>query len=207
MGRRKKNTQNKRRRKAARKREKARSRGSAPAPQQAPVRAARAPGVPEMWPTVHVTAAREIIPDPRETLGLPTDRVPSPEQVQAAWKAAILENPPEHSPDLARDLRAARERLIAPERFIERELGALSVPRPEAFGLLAPSAAAAAPAPKMDALGRLMGQMLLYTLVEEELWSRAPRGALRRRPDPRRALKPRRAVAAVAGRSSSTSGG
>ncbi len=126
-------------------------------------------------PPIHVGADRTIVADPFTVLGLPPGA--TPEAIQTAWRNAMLEYPPEQHPDKATTLRQARDRLLAPERFIERELGVLHVPRPEAFNL---SVSTEAPE-KLDALGRLLGQAALYALVEEALWGEALKKRYRRR--------------------------
>ena len=158
----------KRQQQQARKREKRRQamqRGAAPS----------APSPSHCHPPIHVTADRTVTADPFTVLGLPPGA--SPEAIQAAWRDAMLAYPPEQHPDKATALRQARDRLLDPERFIERELGVLHIPRPEAFGLSAPTTAPE----KLDALGRLLGQAALYALVEEALWGEALKKRYRRR--------------------------
>lgn len=111
--------------------------------------------------------ARGAVPDPWATLDLPTGTL-DPEGVRAAFLTAVQARPPEADPRGAQRLREARDRLIEPERLLDRELGVLHLPDPAAHALPPPVANAAGPLPPE---ARLIGQLALYTLVEEALWT------------------------------------
>ncbi|MEW6071464.1 MAG: hypothetical protein AB1726_02570 [Planctomycetota bacterium] len=117
---------------------------------------------------VHVEAGLRRVADPRLVLGLDPAAPLSPAEVRAAWRRGVEAHPPEAEPDLARALTAARDRLLAPERSIERRLGVLRAPDPAAYGLPVDAAPALAP-DGLDARVRLLGQLALYALLEEEL--------------------------------------
>ncbi len=110
-------------------------------------------------PPVFVDTRGRRVEDPLGVLGLSGQ--PDEAAVRAAWRKQTLEKPPEQFPEAALAVREARERILDPERILERELGMLHVPRApegeEREDLL-------------DAMGRLMGQAVLYALLEEELW-------------------------------------
>lgn len=111
-------------------------------------------------PAVFLDATGKAVEDPWAELGVPRDADEA--AITAAWKARIVERPPERDPEGARRLLEARERLLDPSRVIERELGSTHVPDPDAFGL--PSAE-----PAVDMLSvreRLVGQLALYALLE-----------------------------------------
>lgn len=111
-------------------------------------------------PAIHIDATGKVIPDPYAELGIPDDA--DPEAIHAAFRARILERPPERAPEGARRLLDARERLLGEDRAIERALGVLRVPDPAAFGLpLSSTTDALLPAPE-----RLVGQLALYALLE-----------------------------------------
>lgn len=119
-----------------------------------------------LLPAVYVDAQGEVVPDPREVLSLPPGPVDA-EAVRAAWLAATRARPPERDPEGARRVREARDRLIAPERWLERELGVLQVPNADAWGLAAAPPQTAGG--RLDAEGRLAGMAVLYALVEDAL--------------------------------------
>ena len=141
------------------------------------------PGLDRCGPPIYIDATGCRVPDPYATLGLDASQssLPSVEEVRAACRQRLLEHPPEQNPETARALVAARDRLIDPERVIEREVGVLHVPGPEVWGLPAVSAIGDRGARRLDALGRLMGQLVLYALVEDEL--RGPVGGESGGPD------------------------
>lgn len=126
-------------------------------------------------PPVHVDRSGQAVPDPRALLGLPADGPLDPAGVQEAYREQLLEHPPEADPRGARQLREARDRLLDPDRFLERTLGILHVPDPDAWDL--PRPGYADPSSPSDPQGqltpeaRLLGQAALYTLVEEALWN------------------------------------
>lgn len=112
-------------------------------------------------PPVFLDSSGGVIQDPRARLGL----APGPcteSDIRGAWRRTLLACPPEQDPEGARLAREARDRLIDPERFLERELGVLHVP--------SPTAAEAPTSAFLDRGARLAGMAVLYTLVEEELW-------------------------------------
>jgi hypothetical protein len=150
-------------RKQRRERRKAAGQGRQPArPREA--KAVLSPAPERCLPPVFIDASRRVVEDPLDTLGLEGE--PTPEAARAAWRERILERPPEQHPEEAEALREARDRLIDPERRLERALGVLHIPDPAAFGL---SGEAAAGEARLPAMNRLMGQAVLYALVEEEL--------------------------------------
>lgn len=111
------------------------------------------------------------VEDPWEVLGLdPGER--DPERIRASWREAALAHAPERDPDGARRVREARDLLLDPKRFLERELGELHVPDPAAWEL--PVAAASS---QLDPRARLAAQALLYILVEDELCGTSSAGA------------------------------
>lgn len=119
------------------------------------------PGDPQRcFPAIHVDRAGRVVGDPHVVLDVPVGA--DEETVRAAWRAKILDRPPERDPEGARRLLDARERLLDPNRILERELGVLHVPMPEAFGL-PPTKSTAERLPAHD---RLVGQLALYALLE-----------------------------------------
>ncbi len=114
---------------------------------------------------VHVTGDGRVVPDPWATLGLPHGTLDE-QAIQAAWRAALLAHPPESDPDGAERVRAARARLLDPGLAVERELGQLAVPDPDAWGLPDPDAREG-----IRPEARLLALNVLYTLVEEALWT------------------------------------
>jgi hypothetical protein len=138
----------------------------------------RTPPVEPAWPLrppaldrasapIYVAADGTVVPDSHVLLGL-NHEVTDPERVREAFRVAILARPPERDPRGAEQLREARDRLTLPDRLLDRELGVLYVPEPEAWGL--PS-----PLPEQPGVlrpeARLLGQLALYCLVEEALWT------------------------------------
>jgi hypothetical protein len=111
-------------------------------------------------PAIVIDATGKVLADPYAALGVPRDA--DEETVLAAWRAKIVQCPPERDPEGARRLLEARERLLDSRRVIERELGALHVPDPQAFGLPGP----AGPGDTLSAQERLVGQLALYALLE-----------------------------------------
>jgi len=109
---------------------------------------------------ITIDATGKPVNDPYAELGVPRDA--DEQTILAAWRARIVEQPPERDPEGARRLLEARERLLDPTRVIERALGTLHVPDPTAFGLSAP----AGPAEVLTTRERLVGQLALYALLE-----------------------------------------
>jgi len=73
----------------------------------------------------------------------------------------------EQSPELARQLLQARNRLIDPSMVIERELGVLLLPDAAKWGMNTTP-----PQPTtIDLRQRLLTEALLYSLLEDELSS------------------------------------
>lgn len=121
---------------------------------------------------ITIDATGKPVPDPYAELGVPRDA--DEPTILAAWRARIVERPPERDPEGARRLLEARERLLNPTRVIERELGTLHVPDPAAFGLPGPTGPAG-PADMLTTRERLVGQLALYALLEAaERGSNAP---------------------------------
>jgi hypothetical protein len=118
-------------------------------------------------PPVHVNEQGRAVPDPYDVLHL-TDRPSSREALHNAYRDAILAHPPEHEPKAAQLILEARDRLSKDDQFDARHLGVLHVPDPAAWGLPVPSTAEDSP---LTPTARLLGQAVLYTLVEEALWT------------------------------------
>lgn len=179
MGRKKDRSQQQRRQEARKRRREKRKdkvRSTAPvAPWPSPMdwdeptpQVALKPPHPErLLPAVHIDGSGHIVPDPLEILGLgpkPADEA----TIRAAWRERLVAFPPEQHPDMARQLREARDRLLDPERFLERELGTLQVPDRAKWGLQAEPAAPGSEV--LDARARLAASALLYALLEDALW-------------------------------------
>lgn len=111
-------------------------------------------------PAITIDATGKAVEDPYTVLGVPHDA--DAPTILAAWRAGVVERPPERDPEGARRLLEARERLLDPARVIERELGTLHVPDPAAFGLPTPAGPPEVLAPRE----RLVGQLALYVLLE-----------------------------------------
>lgn len=122
-------------------------------------------------PPIHLDAAGRVVDDPYAVLGV--DRGADEEAILAAWRRKILEHPPERDPEGARRLQEARARLLDPSKVIERELGAIHIPDPAAYGLESSRARADE---KLPALTRAVGQLALYALLEELLADSADMG-------------------------------
>jgi hypothetical protein len=122
-----------------------------------------------------IDARGHVVTDPFVQLGLDPAQGRDEETVRAAWAEQIKAHPPEQDPEGARRVRDARERLTNPASVFERTLGILHVPASRAWSL--PDAAAvdadlaASPLTEawLDAKTRLMGQAVLYALVEDLL--------------------------------------
>lgn len=123
--------------------------------------------------SIHVGESFRRVADPYRALGVDPAAGSSPEEIRAAWCRAIELHPPEREPERAREVTAARDRLLAPERFVERRIGVLYPPDPAAHGLPVP-AGPPAPAERLPARARLLGQLALYALLEEELRDEKP---------------------------------
>jgi hypothetical protein len=118
---------------------------------------------------VHVDADGRALPDPHAELGLsPGER--DPNTIRAAWRQTMLDRPPESDPEGARAAREARDRLLDPTRILERELGLLHVPDPDAWDL--PDLRGEAVRARLSPESRLLGQAVLYAMLEEHLWTR-----------------------------------
>ncbi len=126
------------------------------------------------FPPVHVDPALRRIPDPHALLGLDPHAPHTADEIRSTWRTKIELHPPEREPDLARDLTAARDRLLAPERILERRLGTLHAPDPRAYGLPIELATPTKSSPKVPSRARLLGQLVLYALLEDELTDRKP---------------------------------
>ena len=119
-------------------------------------------------PPIHVDTGLHRVPDPYELLGLDPLASPTTDDVRRAWQRAIERHAPERAPEKARALTAARDRLLAPERFLERRLGVLHPPDPAAHGLPVEPLAVQR-SERLPARTRLLGQLVLYALLEDEL--------------------------------------
>jgi curved DNA-binding protein CbpA len=119
-------------------------------------------------PPVHVDADGRAVPDPYEVLGL-TERPASAEQIREAAHRLLLDHPPEQYPREAQRILEARNRLLSPAAFEARHLGVLHVPDPDAWGC--PRPGQQGDAEPLTPLARTLGQAVLYTLVEEALWT------------------------------------
>lgn len=127
----------------------------------------RPPALERAGRPIYVAADGTVVPDSHALLDLSPD-ITDPERVREAFRVAILARPPERDPRGAEQLREARDRLTLPDRLLDRELGVLYVPEPDAWGLPAPLPE---PADMLRPEARLLGQLALYTLVEEALWT------------------------------------
>lgn len=117
---------------------------------------------------VHVDAEGRAVPDPHKVLGIdPEERDAA--TIRRAWRDTLLAHPPESDPHGAREAREARDRLLDPTRVLERELGTLQVPDPDAWGL--PDLRPERTRPGVTPDARLLGQAVLYTVLEEALWT------------------------------------
>ncbi len=110
-----------------------------------------------------------------ETLGLSAS--PSPEAVQAAFRASLAETSPEDDPERARRLMQARNVLTEPSEVLTRALGDLRVPNaahfvpnhvPRTVNSTEP-AAAPTERPEWSSRSRLIVLLTLYALLENEL--------------------------------------
>jgi hypothetical protein len=115
---------------------------------------------------LYVNAQAQPVPNPWEVLGLPPNTF-DPDAVRSAWRRRLLEHPPEQDPEGALRLNEARDRLLDERRWVERELGTLYIPNPDTWGL--PTALDPWQVNLMDARTRLLGQALLYALLEQDL--------------------------------------
>jgi hypothetical protein len=115
---------------------------------------------------VHFDRTGQTIESPRALLGLDAGER-DPERIRAAWLEKLRLNPPEQDPEGARRLRDARDLLLDPQRWIERELGVVAVPDARAWGLPEPSERPVDD--RLDCEGRLLGQLVMYALLEDTL--------------------------------------
>lgn len=120
-------------------------------------------------PPVCVDDDGRAVADPYAVLLLPPGPLPH-EQVLDAARQRLIDCPPERSPREAQRVLEARSRLLDPQQLEARHLGVLHVPDPEAWGCARPGGTSDDDAP-LTPLARLLGQALLYTLVEEALWT------------------------------------
>ncbi len=115
---------------------------------------------------VHIDRTGAVVPDPRAELGLPLDGVLGEATVRAAYRARLIECPPEQDPERARRAREARDRLLDPEAALEDALGVLHVPDAAAWGLQASDSPTDQ---RLPASARLLGQSVLYAMLEDAL--------------------------------------
>ena len=132
------------------------------------------PDLARCYPPIHVEQGARRVPDPWLQLGLESDGAHTLEEVREAWRRAIEQHPPEREPEIARALTDARDRLLAPEMVIERRLGVLRSPDPKAYGLPVESRPKS-PGGQLGSWPRLLGQLCLYALLEEELTEGGPK--------------------------------
>lgn len=117
-------------------------------------------------PPIFINEDPQIVPDPWAVLGL-APNTSDPTAIRNAWREHIIASPPEQDPEGAARLTAARDRLLDEARWAERLLGSLHVPDPDAWDL--PARFDLWDAGLMDARTRLLGQALLYALLEQDL--------------------------------------
>lgn len=180
-----KKKQDKQRQKAKQRREHRKAAGDRPS--EAPVRS-RAPVAPAPFtpripldPPVperclapgYLDAAGRSTDDPYAVLGLPPGERAEP-VVQEAWKRNLRAHPPERDPEGARRALEARQRLTDPTRVVERELGVVHLPDPAAWGFAAEAAEASTGSTRLSSAERLVGQALLYALLEDHIQGLAP---------------------------------
>lgn len=154
----------------------ARSGASEPAEYEVPPPSAHSlvpPDLARCFPPVHIGEGLRRVPDPYALLGLDPSEAPDPARIRAAWHRALERHPPEREPEIARSLTAARDRLLAPERVIERLFGVLHPPDPAAHGLPVETIPSAPPH-QLPSRTRLLGQLALYALLEKEFRNDAP---------------------------------
>jgi hypothetical protein len=132
------------------------------------------PDLQRCFPAVHLDPSLRRIPDPLALLGLDPRAPHTADEIRSAWRAQIERHPPEREPERARELTAARDRLLAPERVLERRLGTLHAPDPRAYGLPVGPTEPTKSSTKATSRARLLGQLVLYALLEEELADRNP---------------------------------
>lgn len=126
-------------------------------------------------PPVYLDSAGERIADPYACLGLESEPPPTPEAVQAAFRAALAGTSPESEPERARALVQARKFLLEPDEVVGRTLGDLRVPDARHFvpgyeSREIPGAPRSEPAAvDWSSRSRLVVLMTLYALLEEEL--------------------------------------
>lgn len=125
------------------------------------------PRTDRLLPPVYLTPHGEHVPSPYEVLGIPED-CHDAEEIRAAWLRGIQAHPPEKDPEGARRLREARDWLTDPNRWRERIIGSLRFPDADAWEL---GHGPEPQGPAMPAMARMMGQAVLYALVEGELAS------------------------------------
>jgi len=125
-------------------------------------------------PPLHVDRHGRPVPDPWQSLGLqPRDGSVPHDEVRAAYRQRLLAAPPESDPQRARLLREARDRLCDPRQVLDRELGVLHLPDPQAWDLPGEDESSAEDG-LLPAADRIVGQLFLYALLEDRLGQHAP---------------------------------
>jgi len=130
-------------------------------------------------PPIYVDKEGHRVLNLREALELDAEHV-SQVVIRQAYRDLLIQHPPELEPEIALTLREARDFLLSPEHFFERELGMLLVPDPKAWGL--PASFQEAYPELLDAETRLQGQVMLYALLEDALWDQGLKERLHRPP-------------------------
>ena len=117
---------------------------------------------------VHLDNEAHVVSDPYTVLGIPNDA--DEESIRAAYRDALIRVSPEADPERARKVREARDRLLLPEQLYAREFGTLYVPDPALWGL--PVLAVSASSQQgLTTEARMLGQVILYAMFEEEVWN------------------------------------
>ena len=129
-------------------------------------------------PPIRLRPGGGAAPDPWATLGLSPGA--SDQEIREAYRRSLEAAPPEEDRVRASRLNDARSLLLDPERVVERHLGEVRLPDPDAWGLRRGDDAE--PAGAMPSAARMAAQLLLYALVEEELLAGDDVAASPRRP-------------------------
>lgn len=132
------------------------------------------PGQPDRCsPPIRLRLGGGVGQDPCGVLGVQPSA--SAEDVRVAFRQILASTGAEQAPDIAVQLNEARSLLLAPDRVVERLVGEVSVPDPDAWGLDR-GAPRASEVSAMSSPARMAAQLLLYASVEEELLQEAGAG-------------------------------
>lgn len=116
-------------------------------------------------PRLQLDRDGQAIYHPAELLGVDSNSCTT-EDVQKAYAEKLMGNP---SPEVARQLRQARDLLTTAEGRLELLRGEIYIPSAPAWELSETDATAdLGPG---SAMTRLLGQALLYAMVEDQLWN------------------------------------